>query len=126
MLMMCQLLLLSLSTYLLLPLLPPLLLLLLLLLLFTHLQVVNADDVTAAAPASAAAAADDSAAAAAAGASFHERSQWNRIKISLHQVKSLIWRSIKLGFSKYPISKQQFQHLVICEKCASCRYRRSL
>ena len=65
-------------------------------------------------PVAAAAAADT------AGASFHDRSQWSRTKISLRQVKSLIWRSLNLGFSKYPISKQGFQHLVICEKCASC------
>ena len=26
-------------------------------------------------------------------------------------------KSTKLGFSKYPISKQQFQHLVICASC---------
>jgi hypothetical protein len=46
-----------------------------------------------------------------------DRTQWQRIKI--FQAKSLIWRSLVLGFSKYVCTKREFQHFVICEQCAS-------
>lgn len=43
-----------------------------------------------------------------------DRSNWKRDKLFL---KSLIWKSLPLGFSKYRASSHD--HIVICEKCAS-------
>jgi hypothetical protein len=44
-----------------------------------------------------------------------DRAKWKRVKITC--LKSLIWKSLPLGFSKYRATTHD--HIVICEKCAS-------
>jgi zinc finger BED domain-containing protein 1 (E3 SUMO-protein ligase ZBED1) len=99
-----------------------LLLLLLLRMLFTHLQVVNAEDVSAAV-ANHPPSADDLAAAAAAAARVeqpldgNDRTLWTRCKVVPKEMKSMIWKSLPHGFSKY--SGNRFPVIIICEQCAS-------
>jgi hypothetical protein len=47
----------------------------------------------------------------------NDRTMWTRCKVAPKDMKSAIWKSLSLGFSKY--SGDRFPVIIICEQCAS-------